>query len=403
MRHVSLLLIAAGLVSAQESAPSWADKTILVKRPGVKIFAEPGDEKSLADVNGIDYRVRAEKDGYLEISTNTVPRGWIRKRDTVLIDEAVDYFTDVIGREPNNADAYACRAVAYRWKHELAKAVKDLDEAIRLDPKSAAWLSNRAQMRTEQKDPDGAIRDFDTALEIVPKNGAAFLGRANAFYVKQDYEKAIRDYDAAIALDSKFVLPIFYRGNAWYQKREFEQAIRDYEEVLKRDPRFEVAYHNRGNVYFAKKEFTKAIADYTETIKLLPTYAPSYNLRGASEYYLKDYVAARKDYEKAIELDPNYASAWYGLAWLLAVCPDAKIRNGEKALECLRAGNDLAKTRTPKLAEIAAAVHAELGNFDRALRFQQEAVEDAHYVRLYGDVVRQRLELYRKQQPYRDQ
>ena len=45
------------------------------------------------------------------------------------------------------------------------------------------------------------------------------------------------------------------------------------------------------------------------------------------------YDKAIADYNEAIRLDPKYALAYNGLAWLAATCPDAKYRDGKKAVQ----------------------------------------------------------------------
>ena len=39
-----------------------------------------------------------------------------------------------------------------------------------------------------------------------------------------------------------------------------------------------------------------------------------------------------RDYDEAIRLDPGNADAFNGRAWLAATCPDAKYRDGAKAV-----------------------------------------------------------------------
>jgi tetratricopeptide (TPR) repeat protein len=49
------------------------------------------------------------------------------------------------------------------------------------------------------------------------------------------------------------------------------------------------------------------------------------------------------------------------------------------------------------------AAHAEAGNFTEAVRWEEKALADAQFAKVHGDEARKRLELYRKQQPYRIQ
>ena len=46
-----------------------------------------------------------------------------------------------------------------------------------------------------------------------------------------------------------------------------------------------------------------------------------------------DFPGAIARYRRALELDPNLVEALNNLAWLLATCPDASLRNGAEAVQ----------------------------------------------------------------------
>ena len=93
------------------------------------------------------------------------------------------------------------------------------------------------------------------------------------------------------------------------------------------------AYNNRGVSYAHKRDWDKSIADYNEAIRLNPEYVEAYYNRGITYNNKGDWDKSIADYNEAIRLNPDYAEAYDHLAWLLAVCPDANIRNGAKAVE----------------------------------------------------------------------
>jgi tetratricopeptide (TPR) repeat protein len=83
-------------------------------------------------------------------------------------------------------------------------------------------------------------------------------------------------------------------------------------------------------------------------------------------------------YDKAVETHlekENYSSA----AWILATCPDAKYRDGQKALEYAQ---EMIKRYEEKYEEahytweftVLAAAYAEIGNFPEAITIQEKAI-----------------------------
>jgi tetratricopeptide (TPR) repeat protein len=104
-------------------------------------------------------------------------------------------------------------------------------------------------------------------------------------------------------------------------------------------------------------------------------------------------------YRKARGMLPDQPTLQCRLAWLLATCPDAAIRNGEEALRLARvfAGNGGAGPEVEALETLAAAL-AESGDPAHAAKIQAEVVD-----RLGSTPARlARLVAYRAGQPWRD-
>ena len=82
---------------------------------------------------------------------------------------------------------------------------------------------------------------------------------------------------------------------------------------------------------------------------------------------------AQGQYDKAIE-DYTTSDSSASLAWLLATCPDAQYRNGEKAVQ--RAKQVIAKAEKEEVSnfEVLAAAYAEAGNFQEAIKAQEKVL-----------------------------
>ena len=73
-------------------------------------------------------------------------------------------------------------------------------------------------------------------------------------------------------------------------------------------------------------------------------------------------------------IDAQSAEAHRSLAWLLATCPDQRYRNPRQALASAEQAAKLAAPGDPFVLDALAAAHANAGQFDRAVRYQQEAI-----------------------------
>ena len=124
-------------------------------------------------------------------------------RDNGNVEGAVADFSDAIRIAPTEALAYAhrcwARAVIGR---ELALALADCDEALRLKPGVAIWLAERGLVRLRLDRVDDAIADFNAALAIDGRAYVALYGRGLAKLKAGDGAGGNADIAAAKAADA---------------------------------------------------------------------------------------------------------------------------------------------------------------------------------------------------------
>jgi tetratricopeptide (TPR) repeat protein len=177
--------------------------------------------------------------------------------------------------------------------------------------------------------------------------------------------------------------------------------LSDYSKVIELEPKYARAYYMRGQVWHRKKEYDKAIQDQSESIRLNPKYVWSYYHRALTWKTKGEFEKMTADYNKIISLDPKCASAYNNLAWFLATCPDAKYRDGVRAVEHATQACELTEWKTPNHLGTLAAAYAEIGEFDKAIEYQKKALEIAS--ESYNKQgAQERLALYEAGTPYRD-
>jgi tetratricopeptide (TPR) repeat protein len=284
-------------------------------------------------------------------------------------DKAIKCFTRAIKEASNNKSLYYCyRGVSYQKKGDYDKAIADFTEAIRIDP-------NIYQ---------------------------AYVARGDVFYQKQDFRKALADYDVGIHLNPNRSVSYFNRGLIRDGLQQYEEAIRDYSKAIQINPKFAEAHIVRGNAFRALNANRDAIDDYSTALKYAPNNVIAFNNRGLAYHASESYALAIKDFSKTIECDPNNPLGYYQLAWELSTCPQDILRDGKRAVDYAKKACKLTKWKKPSYYGVLAAAYAECGSFDLAIKWETKALADTEYAKLYGDQVRARLDLYKKNQPYRD-
>ena len=230
---------------------------------------------------------------------------------------AVKHFTNAIQQNPEDAEAYSGRGLAYLSIGALDKALADFSRAIELNQRSAETYNGRSAVYRAKDDFDNAIIDSNKAIRLEPNDPQVYHGRGLAHLYKSDFDNAIADFSKAIALGLK--APELYNvlGSAYFSKGDFDNVIATLDEGIRLDPNHASSYNARGAAYNFKGDFDNAIANLNEAIRLDPDFAEAYYTRGLTYDGKGELNRAIEDYTKAIALKPDYAEGHYNRAEVL--------------------------------------------------------------------------------------
>ena len=215
------------------------------------------------------------------------------------------------------------------------------------------------------------------------------------------------NYDAVIAIANeqlKFnsfnAVAYDTRAAAHAGKGELDAAIADYTEALRLRPYDASAHVLRALLYSRKKMWDEAIGDANEFIRLQPddprgpyTRAIFYKGRG-------DFDKELADLRSAVRMLPTYARAENELAWLLATCPRAELRNGKESVELATKVCETSQWKKSGVIDTLASGYAESGDFTSAIKYEKQALDGPDVPAARKPAYQQRLQLYERDQPY---
>ncbi len=145
--------------------------------------------------------------------------------------------------------------------------------------------------------------------------------------------------------------------------------------ALKIDPNDANAHFNLATALRACKAYDEATIYYQNALAIDPELATAH-WNFASLLLSRGRVReALEHFQKIVDADARNVPARNCLAWLLATCPDASIRNGSKAVELARQAVELTGDKDPATLDTLAAAYAETGRFAEAVKTAQQALE----------------------------
>jgi len=365
----------------------------------------------------------------------------------VPLEQAIKQFDKDEDPAPRDPRAYSLMGRALVDQDDLSGAVKQYDTAIDLEPDLLEALLGRGMALFYSGERERAEVDFDAVEKLYPTTFEARFDRAQKFIRLERYETAIADlsfikqrdsrryyehsaislrslaragnkqYDLAIA-DLKYLLKRIRAGgsSSWFdisgrlallhaENKDYVQALSVCEEMKElatknQDSMMPRILRLRAHIYEKQGSLRKAMADFKEVIKLDRGNIDAISGRAMLYEKLGKYEEMLEDLQRCAQLAPKSATAQNNLAWLLATCPDEAIRDGEQAVELATAACESQRYRSAGTIDTLAAAYAEQGDFKEALQAQQRAVRLA-----VGDNMKElsaRIELYEKEQPYRE-
>lgn len=162
----------------RQPAPERDDGGRSAPRPGAeearraeldRLFAALRDAPDEAAAALVEARIHAVWLRGASPSVQLLMQRGLRSMEARAPEEALEDFDAAITLAPDFAEAWHRRAQAYAAAGDIAAAMRDLQETLRLEPRHFGALVTLSAIQEEAGDLIGALRSFQAALEIHPK------------------------------------------------------------------------------------------------------------------------------------------------------------------------------------------------------------------------------------------
>jgi protein O-mannosyl-transferase len=318
--------------------------------------------------------------------------------------EAIVEYRASVRINPDNVEAYNNLGTALVRLGRGAEAIRQWEQSLQIKPDYAEAHNNLAIALAQAGRMPEAIGHWERALQIKPGLAEAHNDLGTALMQTGKFEDAIGHYEQALRVKPDFGDAHYNWGVALFRLGKVPEATGHWEQTLRLKPDYVEAHYNLGIALAQTGRVNEAIGHYKQALQLKPDYADAhYRLALA----LKDqgqFDAAIAHCRKVLELEPRPMLAQNTLAWLLATCPDASLRNGPRAVELAQQAAQFSGGASPEILDTLAAAYAEAGRFSEAVETARLALNLAatQNKKPLAEAIQTRLKLYEAHAPYHE-
>jgi tetratricopeptide (TPR) repeat protein len=317
---------------------------------------------------------------------------------------AIDYYRLVdramyFQRRKQYADAAAAweRAVAVRPRDPLALENLSVTQLLAGRRTAAAETANRAREAKLRQ----ALADRPEEPELHNELGELLLDAGRS-------TEALAEFGTALQANPRFARAQCNRGRALAAEGQLDQALVELEKVKALDAGYAPGDYELGRVRAQRGETGQAIELWQQALAIQPKYAEAHAALAQVLARQRNFAEALGHWRAALDERPNDFAALRATAWLLATCPEPRLRNGAQAyalaVRAIALAGGAAQVKDPALFDTLAAAYAEKGQFEDAVLTARRAAELARASRQpdVAAAIERRAALYASRLPYRD-
>ncbi len=161
---------------------------------------------------------------------------------------------------------------------------------------------------------------------------------------------------------------------AWKQTAYWENSETLWAHTIACTKNNEIAHNNLGNVLYQEGFVDEAIPHFQQALQINPENATTHFNLGNALLQKGRVAETISHFQKALQLKADDPEMQDSLAWLLATCPQAALRNGNQAVELAQRANQFTSGKNPIILRTLAAGYAEAGRFSEAVETAQRAL-----------------------------
>ena len=237
-------------------------------------------------------------------------------------DVAIDFATKLLAQQTLKGEelsnTYYQRALAYSAIQDPAKAIKDLQDAVRLTPNHLGARVDLGGALAAVGQTAAAMTAYNDAVKAFPSLPLVYNNRGFFLQSTGRGAESIADFTKAIELDPQFLEAISNRGYVLMNLGQNQAAEIDFTQSLTINAAQPSVLSLRAGSKLSRGDIAAAIADYRDVLKWDSKNSFGHAELGFALFFDGKTQDAMVEFEKASELDPKlrFVLPWRYLAML---------------------------------------------------------------------------------------
>lgn len=395
-------------------------KYIQTTRPELyDLLRDPGESNNLAAIEGhqaadmleslkemLEKQLREGTDSKLELNEESLKRleslGYVGRgsaRDVFKLDKSKDDPKDLV-------DFYKSDQVLVQLYSEkkYAEASSLCKQMLQQRPAFVNGHKILGRIALQQSDFAGAIPHFRRVLELNPDDIFTHHHMGKALEAAGKLDEAIVHYRVVLSARPNLAEEHSNMGVVLSARGQLDEAISYFRRAIELKPDYPEAYNNLGRALLDHGRPGESIAHFRRALQLKPDFPEAHYNLGTGLRRTGQLSQALDHYREAAGLKPDWPVPLNEMAWILATCPDAGVRDARQAVAYAERASELTQGRSPAILDTLAAAYAAAGDFEKAVKTAQAAMKGASAAEAQklADAIGKRLQLYRQAEPYRE-
>lgn len=174
--------------------------------------------------------------------------GHVHKQSQLLFESVNDY-TDAINREPKMGEAYVNRGYVLNDMQNAEQASKDFDTALKLSPDNGIAHLGLAFSDLQLRRPKEALDQVNEAQKLMGESGATHMVKATAYRQQRLLASAEKEYTAALKYAPDDLSLQMARADTLYRMRRYQESIDALNQALRLSPDDPAIYAEMAHAY----------------------------------------------------------------------------------------------------------------------------------------------------------